>query len=146
MGRCGLDVSGWRKTPVAWCCEHGTEPSGSIKGGDFPYFESHVGLKYIFLSPCIISSRKSGWPRSAVVWQTLTVPQSWVRYCVDSRCHSNLVNGFSIPVNFLRLYRDVNIMHLSITTLMCLGGVEVNSRTVACLGSFRGGFKSPNEN
>jgi hypothetical protein len=35
MGRCGLDSSGSRQGPVAGCCEHGNEPSGSIKGGEF---------------------------------------------------------------------------------------------------------------
>jgi hypothetical protein len=34
-GRCGLDASdsGWG--PGAGCCEHGNEPSVSIKGGEF---------------------------------------------------------------------------------------------------------------
>jgi hypothetical protein len=31
VGRCRLDASG----SVAGCCEHGNEPSGSIKGGEF---------------------------------------------------------------------------------------------------------------
>jgi hypothetical protein len=32
---CGLDSSGSGWGPVADCCEHGNEPSNSIKGGDF---------------------------------------------------------------------------------------------------------------
>jgi hypothetical protein len=35
VGGCGLDSSGSRQEPVAGSCEHGTEPSGSIKGGEF---------------------------------------------------------------------------------------------------------------
>jgi hypothetical protein len=35
VGRCGLDVSGLGKGPVAGFCKHGNEPSGSIKGGGF---------------------------------------------------------------------------------------------------------------
>jgi hypothetical protein len=35
MGRRGLDSSGSGQGPVAGCCEHGNEPSGSIKGGEF---------------------------------------------------------------------------------------------------------------
>jgi hypothetical protein len=31
----GLDSSGSGQGPVAGCCEHGNEPSGSIKGGEF---------------------------------------------------------------------------------------------------------------
>jgi hypothetical protein len=30
---CGLDVSGSQLGPVVGCCEHGNEPSSSIKGG-----------------------------------------------------------------------------------------------------------------
>jgi hypothetical protein len=33
--RCGLNASGSRQGPVAGPCEHGNEPSGSIKGGEF---------------------------------------------------------------------------------------------------------------
>jgi hypothetical protein len=33
-GRCGLDSSGSGQGPVAGCCEHGNELSGSIKGKD----------------------------------------------------------------------------------------------------------------
>jgi hypothetical protein len=29
---CGLDLSGFGQGPVAGSCEHGNEPSGSIKG------------------------------------------------------------------------------------------------------------------
>jgi hypothetical protein len=35
VGRCELDASGSGQGPVAGCCEHGNEPSGSIKGGEF---------------------------------------------------------------------------------------------------------------
>jgi hypothetical protein len=35
VGRCGLHASGSRQGPVAGFCEHGDEPSGSIKGGEF---------------------------------------------------------------------------------------------------------------
>jgi hypothetical protein len=35
VGTCGLDSFGSRKRLVAGCCEHGNEPSGSIKGGEF---------------------------------------------------------------------------------------------------------------
>jgi hypothetical protein len=39
LGKCGLsvglDASGLEQGPVAGCCEHGDEPSGSIKGGAF---------------------------------------------------------------------------------------------------------------
>jgi hypothetical protein len=30
-----MDESGSGKGPVAGCCEHSNEPSGSIKGGEF---------------------------------------------------------------------------------------------------------------
>jgi hypothetical protein len=33
--RCGLDACGLGKGPVAGCCEHGNEPSDSIKGREF---------------------------------------------------------------------------------------------------------------
>jgi hypothetical protein len=36
MGRCGLDASGLGQGPVADSWEHGNEPSGSIKRGEFP--------------------------------------------------------------------------------------------------------------
>jgi hypothetical protein len=36
VGRCGLDASGSGQGPVAGPCEQGNEPSGSIKGGEFP--------------------------------------------------------------------------------------------------------------
>jgi hypothetical protein len=32
---CGLDSSGSGYGPVAACCEHGNDTSGSIKGGEF---------------------------------------------------------------------------------------------------------------
>jgi hypothetical protein len=32
VGRCGLDASGTEYGPMADSCEHGNEPSGSIKG------------------------------------------------------------------------------------------------------------------
>jgi hypothetical protein len=32
---CGLDSSGPEWGPVVGSCEHGSEPSGSIKGGEF---------------------------------------------------------------------------------------------------------------
>jgi hypothetical protein len=35
VGRCGLDASGSKSGPVAEFCEHGTESSGCIKGGEF---------------------------------------------------------------------------------------------------------------
>jgi hypothetical protein len=35
LGRGGLDASGSGWGPVADCCEHGNEPSGSMKGGEF---------------------------------------------------------------------------------------------------------------
>jgi hypothetical protein len=35
VGRCGLDSSGSGQGPVAGSCEHGSVPSGSIKGGEF---------------------------------------------------------------------------------------------------------------
>jgi hypothetical protein len=35
MGWCGLDSSGLGYGQVAGSCEHGDEPSGSIKGGEF---------------------------------------------------------------------------------------------------------------
>jgi hypothetical protein len=35
VSRCGLDSSGSGEGPVAGSCEHGNEPSGSIKGGEF---------------------------------------------------------------------------------------------------------------
>jgi hypothetical protein len=35
MGKCGLDSSGLGQEPVAACCEHGNEPSGSLKGRIF---------------------------------------------------------------------------------------------------------------
>jgi hypothetical protein len=34
-GKRGLDSSGSRQRPVAGPCEHGNEPSGSIKAGNF---------------------------------------------------------------------------------------------------------------
>jgi hypothetical protein len=36
MGGCGLDSSGSGKGPVARSCEHGNEPSGSVKVEGFP--------------------------------------------------------------------------------------------------------------
>jgi hypothetical protein len=35
VGGCGLDSSGSEQGPVAGSFEHGKEPSGSIKGGEF---------------------------------------------------------------------------------------------------------------
>jgi hypothetical protein len=35
MGRCGQDLSGSGQGLVTGCCEHGNEPSGSVKGGEF---------------------------------------------------------------------------------------------------------------
>jgi hypothetical protein len=32
---CGLDSSGSGQSTVVDCCEHGSEPSGSIEGGEF---------------------------------------------------------------------------------------------------------------
>jgi hypothetical protein len=33
VGRCELDTSDSGQGPVATCCEHGNEPSDSMKGG-----------------------------------------------------------------------------------------------------------------
>jgi hypothetical protein len=35
VGRCGLDAYDSGQGPVLGSCEHGNEPSGSIKGRDF---------------------------------------------------------------------------------------------------------------
>jgi hypothetical protein len=35
VGGCGLDASGSGQRPVAGSCEHGNEPSVSIKEGEF---------------------------------------------------------------------------------------------------------------
>jgi hypothetical protein len=35
VGRCGLYSSGSGEGPVAGCCEHGDESSGTIKCGQF---------------------------------------------------------------------------------------------------------------
>jgi hypothetical protein len=35
MGDCGLDAPGSGQGEVAGFCEHGNEPSGSMKGGEF---------------------------------------------------------------------------------------------------------------
>jgi hypothetical protein len=35
VGRCGLDSSGSGQGPLMGYCEHGSEPSGYIKGGEF---------------------------------------------------------------------------------------------------------------
>jgi hypothetical protein len=35
---CGFDSSGSGWGSVASSCEHGNEPSGSIKGGEVPYY------------------------------------------------------------------------------------------------------------
>jgi hypothetical protein len=35
MERCGFYSSSYGWEPVASCCEHGNEPSGSMKGGEF---------------------------------------------------------------------------------------------------------------
>jgi hypothetical protein len=35
VGRFGPDASGSGEGPMAGCREHGNEPSGSIKGGEF---------------------------------------------------------------------------------------------------------------
>jgi hypothetical protein len=32
---CGLDACGSGQGPVTGCCEHGNEPSGFNKGGEF---------------------------------------------------------------------------------------------------------------
>jgi hypothetical protein len=37
VGRCGLDASSSGERPVARTSEHGNEPSGSIKCGEFLY-------------------------------------------------------------------------------------------------------------
>jgi hypothetical protein len=34
-GTCGMDASGSGYGPVTGSCEHGNEPSGSTKGGEF---------------------------------------------------------------------------------------------------------------
>jgi len=44
VGRCGLDPSGSGYGPVADFCEHGSEPSGSIKGGEFHGYLSDYQL------------------------------------------------------------------------------------------------------
>jgi len=36
VGRCGLDPSCSVYGPEAGCCEHGNEPLGPMKGGEFP--------------------------------------------------------------------------------------------------------------
>jgi hypothetical protein len=33
--KCGLDSSGSEQGPTVGSCEHGNEPSGSVKGGEF---------------------------------------------------------------------------------------------------------------
>jgi hypothetical protein len=33
--KCRVDSSGSGQAPVAGCCEHGNEPLGSVKGGEF---------------------------------------------------------------------------------------------------------------
>jgi len=35
VGRCGLDSSGSGEGPVTGFCQHGNEPSVSLKGGNF---------------------------------------------------------------------------------------------------------------
>jgi len=35
VGKCGLDTFGSGQGPVAGTSEHGNDPSGSIKGGEF---------------------------------------------------------------------------------------------------------------
>jgi hypothetical protein len=35
VGRCGLGASGSGYGPATGSCEHGNEPSSSIKGGEF---------------------------------------------------------------------------------------------------------------
>jgi hypothetical protein len=35
VGRCGLDASGSGQGPMAGICEHGNEPTGSMKGSYF---------------------------------------------------------------------------------------------------------------
>jgi hypothetical protein len=35
VGTCGADASGSGYRPVVGFCEHGNEPSGSVKGGKF---------------------------------------------------------------------------------------------------------------
>jgi len=35
MRNCGLCASGSEQGPVAASCQHGKEPSGSVKGGEF---------------------------------------------------------------------------------------------------------------
>jgi len=41
MVRCELDSSGSGKGAVAWSCEHGNEPLGSIKGEEFDYLREY---------------------------------------------------------------------------------------------------------
>jgi hypothetical protein len=41
MGACGLDWSGWGQGQVAASCEHGNEPSDSIK-----YWDIHDQLSF----------------------------------------------------------------------------------------------------
>jgi hypothetical protein len=48
VGSCGLDASGSIHGPVADCCEHGNEPSGSIKGRKFlDYLTEYSLLKKV---------------------------------------------------------------------------------------------------
>jgi hypothetical protein len=35
LEKCGLDSSASGQEPMADCCEHGNETSGSIEGGEF---------------------------------------------------------------------------------------------------------------
>jgi hypothetical protein len=44
MGRCVLDSYGSGYALVVSCCEHGNEPSDSIKGGEFLDYLSHYYL------------------------------------------------------------------------------------------------------
>jgi hypothetical protein len=41
---CGLDASGSRQGSMASSCEHGNEPPGSIKGGEFLEYPSYYLL------------------------------------------------------------------------------------------------------
>jgi len=57
MSGCRLDASGSELGPVAFCCEHGNEPSGTIKSEEFPTFQDtklkitfHIAVENTYIS------------------------------------------------------------------------------------------------
>jgi len=79
VGGCGLDSSGSGQGQVASCCEHGNEPSGTIKGREF------IG----YLSDCQLL-KKDCTPQSMLVISCMCSSNRFIRATSDNalgRCY-----------------------------------------------------------